>query len=685
MTDALTVAASLPTGLINRFSNGQFLLCPEGTQSSADGATAFVNYTVLTQSGAVQTAQLTAPEAGQARAVRITQSQASAQRFGIAQTISAIDCQDLRTSLLNARHRARFSPATGRTMFALLSWAGTADASPADPINDWTNANYTPGQFFVSSVTVLNVGYLHTASGTWATAPYIPFQAPTNTNNLIYVVWTEERVAQNQTLDLGLWQLAPGAVPQDFEYRPFGVESANVYPISAAMAPVVSAATIAQGAQNLNTINAYNVKNEIYGAVGNNIADDTAAIQAAIDEAIAAGGGIVFIPQGDYKVTQTLEVSGKNVLIMGAGREANHDIGLHEPTSALIWAGSVGGTIVQFAPVEGASAQRGIGGGLIDVGLVGGLIAADGLSIKGWFGGQFRIWGHNLTGSIMRAGTATTLGENRGCQFNTISIFGRQTSTAGSTLVVDGIVGANFSFNNVVEISSRYNNVSAILMGSSDSNYFGLIRLNSTGGTGHGLEYLGSDTSGLLASRGNYINMISPGAGGVVARGTSSYVNPSHDNIIGWYDTGNAAPLPTIETGASLFYADQNWVSYRQAIAQLSVGASINTATQARDALPNTTVCLYILSGSSDQIRLTDGTNEWGIHTSSGNLRINRIAGTGRVVINNDFEINGNVGFYTTDPVAKQTVTGSRAGNAALASLLTALATSGLITDSSSA
>lgn len=42
------------------------------------------------------------------------------------------------------------------------------------------------------------------------------------------------------------------------------------------------------------------------------------------------------------------------------------------------------------------------------------------------------------------------------------------------------------------------------------------------------------------------------------------------------------------------------------------------------------------------------------------------------------------VGFYGASAVAKQTVTGSRGGNAALASLLTALASLGLITDSSS-
>lgn len=49
------------------------------------------------------------------------------------------------------------------------------------------------------------------------------------------------------------------------------------------------------------------------------------------------------------------------------------------------------------------------------------------------------------------------------------------------------------------------------------------------------------------------------------------------------------------------------------------------------------------------------------------------------------FMTNGDVGFFGTTPVAKQTVTGSRGGNAALASVLTALANYGIITNSSTA
>lgn len=56
---------------------------------------------------------------------------------------------------------------------------------------------------------------------------------------------------------------------------------------------------------------------------------------------------------------------------------------------------------------------------------------------------------------------------------------------------------------------------------------------------------------------------------------------------------------------------------------------------------------------------------------------------TPRWIVNGAFQSTGDVGFFATAPAAKQTVTGSKGGNAALASLLTALATYGLITDSS--
>src|SRR5262245_48135077 len=49
-----------------------------------------------------------------------------------------------------------------------------------------------------------------------------------------------------------------------------------------------------------------------FGAVGDGNADDTAAIQAALDAAFApAGPGFLVIPPGRYKITRTLRIARK--------------------------------------------------------------------------------------------------------------------------------------------------------------------------------------------------------------------------------------------------------------------------------------------------------------------------------------------------------------------------------------
>jgi hypothetical protein len=47
-----------------------------------------------------------------------------------------------------------------------------------------------------------------------------------------------------------------------------------------------------------------NVKNQPFNAAGDGLADDTAAIQAALDQMGQLGGGTVYLPQGQYRVTR---------------------------------------------------------------------------------------------------------------------------------------------------------------------------------------------------------------------------------------------------------------------------------------------------------------------------------------------------------------------------------------------
>jgi hypothetical protein len=88
-----------------------------------------------------------------------------------------------------------------------------------------------------------------------------------------------------------------------------------------------------------------------FGAVGDGVADDTAAIQAAINYAqtkvISAfrSGATVFFPAGTYKVTASLIVSSSNVGLCG-----------ESPSSAVIEAQSPNYDVIKFEASGGSSA-----------------------------------------------------------------------------------------------------------------------------------------------------------------------------------------------------------------------------------------------------------------------------------------------------------------------------------------
>lgn len=116
-----------------------------------------------------------------------------------------------------------------------------------------------------------------------------------------------------------------------------------------------------------------NVKD--FGAVGNGVVDDTAAIQAAVDWTAGASRGVIFFPEGTYKVTSpiTFDYDGElSIIFRGCGRlskitgsvnGAIIDRSYTNPTSGI--------RCVEYLAIENSHAS---GIGVRMLGTVGGII-----------------------------------------------------------------------------------------------------------------------------------------------------------------------------------------------------------------------------------------------------------------------------------------------------------------------
>lgn len=60
-----------------------------------------------------------------------------------------------------------------------------------------------------------------------------------------------------------------------------------------------------------------------FGARGDGVADDSGAIQTAINAAASTGGGLVFLPPGKYRLLKGLQLGAHGVGIVGSGNQAS--------------------------------------------------------------------------------------------------------------------------------------------------------------------------------------------------------------------------------------------------------------------------------------------------------------------------------------------------------------------------
>jgi hypothetical protein len=155
--------------------------------------------------------------------------------------------------------------------------------------------------------------------------------------------------------------------------------------------------------------------------------------------------------------------------------------------------------------------------------------------------------------------------------------------------------------------------------------------------------------------------------------------------------TGGGTPpfFPVWQTptvlGQSTCFDNGAWVSIEgdEVIVAPSIG-SVSFAALSSNPSPGLANASFVQVGADGLITIqasdVDGVNKSIVITTPANA-----APGGPSGVRIQDRVGGAIGFHNTTPIVKPTVTGSRGGNAALASLLTALANYGLIVNSSTA
>ena len=193
--------------------------------ASADDVYMDDRWYALTQTGTITPSQVANPEDGYRYALRLTQSQAVAQRMGRAQIVEGNKTSELRGKTVTMGGRLKFS-ASATVRVALLAWTGAEDAVTSDVVNNWASAVYTPANFFAAA----NLAVIGTAAFVMTAATPGTVQVsgvvPSNATNLIAFYWTDAAAAQNVTLDAHGWRIVDAPSLVDYIRLPLGVELA---------------------------------------------------------------------------------------------------------------------------------------------------------------------------------------------------------------------------------------------------------------------------------------------------------------------------------------------------------------------------------------------------------------------------------------------------------------------------
>jgi len=374
-------------------------------------------------------------------------------------------------------------------------------------------------------------------------------------------------------------------------------------------------------------------------------------LTAAITAAKVTGRPTTILINGTITTAVTIVVDASNITLQGVGGDTTHDIGAGggQARARIVWVGSAGGTVVQFASPAGASNQICTGGGMQDIYVACGNSAAIGLQVLSWRSGTFqRIHFDNPTTAGLDVNVVASLGEARDPQNNYFSrLSSRHSEVTGGTgglLRLGGDATANASLNMFDQLDCQFLNGTAYLFNNSDNNYITRFRaFRVPGGAGNAIVFNGNNVSVDQTARGNIlVHLTVNGSIPIIGRGTPSFTHPSTNNSVLLIDIDNAYAAPTIEAGSSVIWSDNSGLVVNHRFIGLAAGETTAAANEARARVGSGSV--HLTNGSENHVQLSDFANaaRWGINlTGAGDLRFVRLAGSGNMNLPATTAFNG--------------------------------------------
>jgi hypothetical protein len=411
-----------------------------------------------------------------------------------------------------------------------------------------------------------------------------------------------------------------------------------------------SAGTAVQG-NDVRVVNAqqylgyYSVTS--YGAVGDGTTNDTAAVQAAID-AVPSTGGVVWFPAGTYKLVTSALTLKSNLTLLGAGKLASI---IKQTTTTVSALAGVDVTNLTIRDLQLQGPTTGSGNGLIltrsgnpNVRYV----RLDNVYVR-LFGND----GIQISNCIVSSFDQVVC-ENNGR--HGFYLYGVVAGAAGTSVSMN----ACYANTNTTTGFNLYNMVYTSLNGCASEGHPTNFLLDTCQGvalTGCGSEVMASSGTGFKVTGGFGNTLIS--CWDLTNRGKAFWLTGStySANLIGLVENtpgvGATASLK-VDTGCV-------GINLHGIVNTTALSLAAATTNILNDGASGMTIHGYFYTDAASEFNGTASFDQTLQHWGSA------------------------LGFYGTTAIAKPAVTGSRAGNAALASLLTALANLGILTNSSSA